>query len=871
MGLSSELLSQFAKITNDTSQEKSTTTIHGTTVIYNGKTYVKLDGSDLLTPVNTTSTVSDGDRVTVTIENHTATVTGNTTDPSASSATVKEQGSKITEFEIVMAYKVTTEDLEAANATIENLKAITATLENADILNADIENLQAKFAELEYVNADEVEALNAEIENLEAKFAEIDDLTVEELEAINAEITNLKGYTADFTYVSADVLEAFRASIKELETKKLSATEAEIKYANIDFANIGEAAIKTFFSKSGIIGDLVVSDGVVTGTLVGVTIKGDLIEGGTVVADKLVIKGEDGLYYKLNTDGVTTEAEQTDYNSLNGSIITAKSITATKISVDDLVAFDATIGGFNITENSIYSGVKESVDNTTRGIYLDNEGQVAFGDSTNFFKYYKDSEGNYKLEISASSLVFSSSGKSIEEVVSKAVINVDVEYALSTSETTAPTSGWSTTAPAWENGKYMWQRTVTTYADDSVNISDTTCIAGAKGQDGKDGSSGSDGIGVESIVEEYYQSTSNTIQNGGSWSETVPTWKDGYYVWTRSVITYTDETTVTTSPVCVTGSKGATGATGSSGVGVSKTEVYYYLSTSNTTQTGGSWVTSPPTWVDGYYYWQKIITTFTNNTTSESTPVCITGAKGATGATGNTGATGATGTGISSITTQFYLSSSKTAQEDGEWQTEMPTWSVGKYLWTRSVIVYTNPSSTEYTTPICDSSWEAANNVDSELRETIEDQYTTLTKTCEEMILSASKTLVSTGDFDSYKESVEAQLKILAEQISMNFTKSIEKTEEVNGELQSQLNTITKYFTFSVDGLEIGQSDSPYKVVIDNDRYSMLVNGVEAMWIANGKVYTPEIEITKGFKLFGYSISEDDNENVNCRYIGGTS
>ena len=78
-------------------------------------------------------------------------------------------------------------------------------------------------------------------------------------------------------------------------------------------------------------------NGTITGNLIGVTISGDLIEGNTIVAEKLVIKGDDGLYYKLNTDGVTTESEQTDYNSLNGNVIRAKSVTAEKINVSDLV------------------------------------------------------------------------------------------------------------------------------------------------------------------------------------------------------------------------------------------------------------------------------------------------------------------------------------------------------------------------------------------------------------------------------------------------------------------------------------------------------------------------------------------------------
>ena len=153
--------------------------------------------------------------------------------------------------------------------------------------------------------------------------------------------------------------------------------------------------------------------------------KGDLIKGNTIVADKLVIQGNDGLYYKLNTDGVTVEEDQTAYNSLNGSVILAKSITATKIDVKDLVAFDATIGGFKITDSSIHSGVKSGVNNTTRGIYLDKDGQMAIGDANNFIKYYRDANGDYKLSVSAESLTFSSSGKSVDSSIKEVKDQVD--------------------------------------------------------------------------------------------------------------------------------------------------------------------------------------------------------------------------------------------------------------------------------------------------------------------------------------------------------------------------------------------------------------------------------------------------------------
>lgn len=429
MGLSSELISQFVKITKDNKKTSNETTVYGT-VVYDGKPYVKLDGSDLLTPISTTADVTDGERVTVMIKNHTATVTGNMSSPAARTDDVKDIANEISEFEIVMAYKVTTEDLEAVNATIESLRGKAANFENLEAFNAEIENLEAKFANLEYVNAEDVEAITANIESLQATFGDFTDISTEELEALNAEITTLKGYTADFTYVSADVLDAIKASIKTLEAEKLSAKDADLKYANIDFANIGEAAIEKFFAKSGLIEDIVVGDGTITGHLVGVTISGDLIEGNTIKAEKLVVKGEDGLYYKLNIEGgVTSSEEVTDeqlQNGLHGSVIIAKSITAEQISVKDLVALGATIGGFNITDKAIYSGAKASADNTTKGVYMDSDGQFSLGDSNNFLKFYKAADGSYKLAISADSLIFSTTGKNVEDVVNDTVSNIAV-------------------------------------------------------------------------------------------------------------------------------------------------------------------------------------------------------------------------------------------------------------------------------------------------------------------------------------------------------------------------------------------------------------------------------------------------------------
>ena len=443
MALSTDLISQFVKVTKDETKDNKGSTVYGEVVKYNNKDYVKIDGSDLLTPVSSSSiVVDDGERVAILIKDHNATVTGNITSPAGTDKSVQNVTQKVTELYSVVAEKATFEQLEAEKARIDDLVADNVTIkEQLTADSADIRDLKAKDVTIE----GNLTAANASIENLETKkldasVADIKYATIDNLNATNADVHNLTGDFADFKVATVDRLNANDASIESLQTNKLDAKDADIKYANIDFSNINEAAVQKLFSDSGIIKDLIVSEGKITGELVGVTIKGDLIEGGTVVADKLVVKGENGLYYKLNTDGVTTESEQTEYNSLNGQVIAAKSITATKIAVDDLVAFGATIGGFKISTNSIYSGVKESVNNTTRGIYMDNQGQMAVGDSQNFIKYYKDENGAYKLEISAKSIKFGANNTSVEDAISDAKTDITREYSSLINETASQIS-----------------------------------------------------------------------------------------------------------------------------------------------------------------------------------------------------------------------------------------------------------------------------------------------------------------------------------------------------------------------------------------------------------------------------------------------
>lgn len=131
----------------------------------------------------------------------------------------------------------------------------------------------------------------------------------------------------------------------------------------------------------------------------------------------------------------------------------------------------------------------------------------------------------------------------ISNIIENAVSSFRTEYYLSSSNTELIGGSWSTNIPPWSNGKYYWQRTVTTFTDPTKQpeISKPVCITGAAGHDGK---------GVVSIVPEYAISQSSIESPVSGWADKPKKWMFGYYLWTRFKITYTDKTTTFTTPTC---------------------------------------------------------------------------------------------------------------------------------------------------------------------------------------------------------------------------------------------------------------------------------------------------------------------------------
>ena len=474
MALSKDVMSQFAKAMVP-KQESKEATLNATYKKIDGKEYVQLDGSDILTPVTSSVVAETDDRVKVIIKDHAATVIGNITSPSARNKdlntlkdTVDENGNTIKRMDTViqqqqtsinqMDTKINQHDVlinqhdTVINQHGDTISSINNTLIlQGNAIEANNNSIIAQGNQIESINntvkeqGNSIVSINNTIQqhgnkidqnsntisqqgntiNQQGnKITEIDNTVktqgntiVAQGNTIDAHETKLTTHNSQITILNSGFVikdgkltGLSKAVLDDLETNTL-----KTGYAKIDFSNIGVAAIEKLFTDSGIIKDLIVNEGHITGELVGVTIKGDLIEAGTVVADKLVVKGSDGLYYKLNTNGETIESEQTTENSLNGSIITAKSITASKIQVTDLVAFGATIGGFDISDNSIHSHLKNGVDSPDDGLFLGADGQLALGNDRNHIKYYKDENDKYILDVRLDKLYLGASQQTADQ------------------------------------------------------------------------------------------------------------------------------------------------------------------------------------------------------------------------------------------------------------------------------------------------------------------------------------------------------------------------------------------------------------------------------------------------------------------------
>ena len=506
----------------------------------------------------------------------------------------------------------------------------------------------------------------------------------------------------------------------------------------------------------------------------------------------------------------------------------------------------------------------------------------------------------------------------------RGVKSTTVEYQASTSGTTVPTGTWSSTIPTVAQGSYLWTRTTTNYTSGTPTVGYSVARMGVNGAKGDKGATGAQGPqGPQGVKGETGSQGPQGLKG-----DTGPKGADGKSP-TVSVSKSGNTTTITvnnpdgtkTSQTVKDGINGTPGKDGATG----KT-TYFHVKysndggktfTSNSGETVGDYIGTYTDFVEAdstsvsSYTWAKIKGAQGDRGATGATgergpqgvqglkgdvgpqgpqglkgdkgatgaqgpqgiqgPQGVQGVKGATGAQGPTGPTGATGTGVASMTQQYYMSDSKTTQSGGSWVESMPTWSNGKYLWTRYKVVYKNPASTVYTTPVCDSSWEAVNE------ESIKRQSAIETK-ANEITSKVSETYVSNSAFEHYQKDVTSQFTQTKDDFTWTIGQNIKsaKTEiggqinGINGTLKGLTDTtdeIKSYMSFDKDALTLGKSGNKFKTQITNQEWAILKDSEKVTYINDKTMYITDGQFTESLKVGNFGFVPRANGSLDFKKI----
>lgn len=755
MDLSRSILKEFADVTNKETVVKENY-LRGTAKVMGNKKYVQIDGSSMITPISETVDVQDGDRVLVTIENHKATILGNFTFPpnarteqeALDKANDAQTESNIASEKAQEAYDKAVDaafDSSAASASAEEAKqSAQEALQAAG--NASQSAEEAKQAATDASNdaftaKEEAAKAQASVANANAEINKINESVegvksdingaLTELGELSAETATIKE-TMEVSYAKKDEVSNVEANLKTEISKSVGELQTNIEqnYAGKNEVAQIQGSLQTQITQN--------AEGLKTQAS-----KTEKLEADTAAAQEQV---NDALE-KANNAQLAASQAQTNATAAQAAADEAKlqaqtaqdkatdaqnkADQANQLAQSADQAVQAAQGDLAEAKANL-SSVTSRVDATEEEIAAAQAAVDAAQEQVNqaladaaeaTYAADQATQAAEQAKVDASQAQTAATDAQNKADAAQVVANnakgaadkAQQEVAALTSRVTSAETAIKQNAEAIElaaskteeigdllqNNYYTKTETDAKIKVESDRITSTvTTVETVKKN------------AITSSIEEFYLSTSPTALSGGSWSTTQPTWTQGKYIWRRTKNTKGDGTTSYTpnqNGVCITGNTGATGSPGAAGVGIKSTSVTYQGSTSGTTPPTGTWSTSIPTVSAGSYLWTRTIITYSNDTSSTFYSV---GKMGTNGSPGEAGSPGSDGKSVSSITVEFYLSTSKTTQTGGAWSTTLPTWSTGKYLWTRQKIVYTNPSSTSYTTPICDSSWEAVNEIE---------------------------------------------------------------------------------------------------------------------------------------------------------------
>lgn len=700
MDLSRTLIKDFADMVNEPKTNgDSDSYVRGTARVQGEKKYVQIDGSDQLTPILETVDVQEGDRVLVTVKNHVATIMGNFTFPPSA----RKEQEAVDKAED--AQGSANEASEKAQSAIQQAGEANTNASAASALAGEAKE-EAAAAQ---VAADEAkqQAQTAKdaADSAEEKAEQAHQTAQESQEATSAAQAEISKINEDVNNVKQDVAD----SLTELgnlskETEAIKET-MEVEYAKKTDVSTVEASLKTEISKA--VGELQTTISQEYAAKTEITeLEGKLQTQITQNAES--ISSQVTKIEKIESDtaaaqAAVDEAKKTAAQAKTEAAAAQADAEAAKTAADAASAAAT-------TADQKAQAAQQTADEATKAV---EEADKNLAAARTDLDEAKKNLTTVTSRVDATEEEIAAAQEAVSQAqanVTQALEDVAEAQAAADKATQAATQAKQEAQTAQGAAQAAQNK-----ADAAEQVANNAQAAADKAQED-----------VAALTKRVTTAETNISQNSERISlnatkveEIGDKLVNDYYNKTQTdaaIKVQADRITNTVTKVETVEKKAVTSSV-----------EQFYLSNSPTSLSGGSWSTTQPTWTQGKYIWRRTLVTKGDGTQSyqpSQNGVCITGNTGATGATGapgapgspgspgKDGADGADGTGISSITVEFYLSTSKTSQTGGSWTTTLPTWSPGKYLWTRQKIVYENPTSTKYTTPVCDSSWEAVNDVE---------------------------------------------------------------------------------------------------------------------------------------------------------------
>lgn len=282
---------------------------------------------------------------------------------------------------------------------------------------------------------------------------------------------------------------------------------------------------------------------------------------------------------------------------------------------------------------------------------------------------------------------------------------------------------------------------------------------------------------IASVDVEYAQGSSRVTEPQGGWQTTAPQWVSGKYIWTRTKTTMQSGDIEYSEPVCISGRDGTDGAKGdkgSTGIGVRGIVEQYYLSTSATAQSGGSWSEAQPAWSKGKYIWTRSKIAWTDGSTTYTAP-CL--AKAINGSNQMAGSAIVSRVKLYAKNQSDSVPPINAQNPELGWSEEIPQWSNGYFIWEMDRITYGDGSVT-HTAPVLEAAYNKAYQSAHDLTGSLNSLDTTVQDLAKDGVVTEAEAAAvkkAKQDVDKEREEMTSQYNALKSNkaLSAQFLSSV--------------------------------------------------------------------------------------------------